>query len=95
MGDTKSIDQNTNGKKANKHGFENGKQMHKGHATNSLTSVNSDNFDIFKRKVSITCLEKYKNLGHLINDEKYYVLATIDMALYDLTNDPHEIKKVD
>jgi len=39
------------------------------------------------------CMEKYKNLGRLIIDESYYQPPAIDLALYDLANDPHEIEK--
>jgi hypothetical protein len=53
----------------------------------------SNNFDLFKRKVSIACQEKYKNLGRLIHDEAYYIPATIDTAMYNITNDPHKIEK--
>jgi hypothetical protein len=71
----------------------------------SVTSLNSDtavpmlrlgvnnNFDTFKRKMSIACMERYKNLGRLIQDEKYYVPPPIDLADYDLANDPHDVEK--
>jgi hypothetical protein len=52
-----------------------------------------NNYDLFKRKISIACMERYKNLGRLIMDEKYYEPAKVDTALYDLTNDPHEVEK--
>jgi len=52
-----------------------------------------NNYDLFKRKISIACMERYKNLGRLIMDEKYYKPAKVDTALYDLTNDPHEVEK--
>jgi hypothetical protein len=51
-----------------------------------------NNYDLFKRKISIACMERYKNLGRLIMDEKYYEPAKVDTALYDLTNDPHEVE---
>jgi len=53
----------------------------------------SNNFDNFRKKISIACLEKYKNLGRLIQDETYYVPPAIDPKTYDLANDPHEIEK--
>ena len=71
----------------------------------SVTSLNSDtavpmlrlgvsnNFDTFRKRVSIACLEKYKNLGRLVHDEVYYTPAPIDPADYDLANDPHDIEK--
>jgi hypothetical protein len=66
---------------------------------NSVTAVPmlrlgvNNNFDMFKRKISIACMEKYKNLGRLIHDETYYHPPTIDISDFDLTNDPHEIEK--
>jgi hypothetical protein len=33
----------------------------------------SNSYDVFKKKLTVTCMGKYKNLGRLINDEKYYV----------------------
>jgi hypothetical protein len=71
----------------------------------SVTSLNSDtavpmlrfgantNFDNFRKKISITCMEKYKNLGRLIQDEKYYEPPVINHSDYDLVNDPHEIER--
>jgi len=53
----------------------------------------ANNFGLFKRKVTIVCQEKYKNLGRLIMDEQYYIPPAADMALYDLTNDPHDVEK--
>jgi hypothetical protein len=71
----------------------------------SVTSLNSDaavpmlrlgvsnNYDTFKKKVSVACLERYKNLGRLIYDEVYYIPPPVDIAEFDLKNDPHEIEK--
>jgi hypothetical protein len=53
----------------------------------------ANNYDLFKRKISIACMEKYKNLGRLIMDEKYYQPLLVDMALYDLTYDPYDMEK--
>jgi len=53
----------------------------------------SKNFDLFKCKVPVACMERYKNLGRLIVDEKYYVLDDVDISLYDLTNDPYDVEK--
>jgi hypothetical protein len=104
--DSKTKDQTADGKSGTKNGFRNGKQQQcKGQATSSNSSLNSDsavpmlqfgaanNFDQFKRKLLIPCLEKYKNLGRLINDKDYYEPAVIDTVLYNLTNDPFEIEK--
>jgi hypothetical protein len=71
----------------------------------SIASLNSDtavpmlrlgvsnNFDTFRKKVSIACLEKYKNLGRLVHDEAYYVPAPVNPKDFDLANDPHDIEK--
>jgi hypothetical protein len=58
-----------------------------------LHVVISNNFDLFKKRISIDCMEKYKNLDRLIIDEAYYVPPAFDVSLYDLANDPHEVKK--
>ena len=54
---------------------------------------NTNNFDTFKKKLSIACMEKYKNLGCLIHDDVYYTPPMIDPAAYNLANNPHEIEK--
>ena len=94
----------TPGKEQGKGSFKNNKR-HGGKSPTSVTSLNSDaavpmlrlgvsnNFDTFKKKVSIACMEKYKNLGRLIVDERYYVPPAVDTTQFNLTNDPHEIKK--
>jgi len=91
------------GKHQQGNGFKKGK--HQGKGPNATQSLKSDmavpmlcfrvanNYDLFRRKVSIACMEKYKNLGRLIMDEVYYVPAKVDTALFDLTNDPHEIEE--
>lgn len=38
-------------------------------------------------------MEIHKNFLCLITDEKYYNTPTVDMSLFDLTNNPHEIEK--
>ncbi len=38
-------------------------------------------------------MEKYKKIGRLISDEVYYEPPAIDKTLYNITNDPHDIKK--
>jgi hypothetical protein len=53
-----------------------------------------NNFDLFKKRVAIACLERYKNLGRLIVDERYYVPPLIDAADYNLAKDPYEVEKV-
>lgn len=36
-------------------------------------------------------MEKYKNLGRLIVDEKYYAPPAVDINDYNLQSDPHDI----
>ncbi len=76
-----------------------------GRSPTNVTSLNSDtavpmlrlgmnnNFDNFKKKVSIACMERYKNLGRLIVDEQYYSPPAVDIKNFNLTNDPHDIEK--
>jgi hypothetical protein len=73
----------TPGKEQGKGSFKANKR-HGNKSPTSVTSLNSDtavpmlrlgvanNFDTFKKKLSIACMEKYKNLGRLIVDEAYY-----------------------
>jgi hypothetical protein len=103
MGDNIKDTHGTDSKRHGKPRFKNGKkQQGKPVQTQSLNSDAvvpmlrfgvANNFDLFKRKVSITCQEKYNNLGQLIMDEQYYIPPAVDMALYDSTNDPHDIEK--
>jgi hypothetical protein len=39
-------------------------------------------------------VEKYKNLGRLIVDKAYYEPPAVDTKAFNLSNDPHDIKKV-
>jgi hypothetical protein len=101
MGDS-STTQEAENKCSGKPGFKNGKKQ--GIKPQQTQSLNSDaavpmlhfgagnNFDLFKRKVSIACMEKYKNLGRLIMDEQYYVPDAVDTSLYDLTNDRYDVE---
>jgi hypothetical protein len=93
------------GKEHNKGTFKNNKKHAGNKSPTSVLSLNSDtavpmlrlgvnnNFDNFKKKASIACMEKYKNLGRLIVDEVYYVPPDVDINNFDLRNDPHEINK--
>jgi hypothetical protein len=63
-------------------------------AVSQLKYGGGNNFDLFKKRVAIACLERYKNLGRLIVNERYYVPLMIDIADYDLANDPYEVEKV-
>jgi hypothetical protein len=88
--------------KTNKSSF---KKMNEQRSPVSVTSLNSDGavpmlrlgvnniFDMFKRKISIACMEKYKNLGRLIHDEVYYTPPPIDIKTFNLSNDPHNVEK--
>jgi hypothetical protein len=52
-----------------------------------------NNFDLIKKCIAIACLERYKNLGRLIIDEEYYVPPSIDVADFNLANDPYDVEK--
>jgi hypothetical protein len=51
------------------------------------------NWDLFKRKMTVAALEKFGNLGRLIQDESYYDPPAVNTQLYDLVNDPHGIQR--
>jgi hypothetical protein len=53
----------------------------------------SNNFDTFRQRLSIACMEQYKNLGSLVVDKCYYVPPAIDLKQYNLANDLYEIEK--
>jgi hypothetical protein len=101
MGENKGT-QDAEGKRQSKQGCNSGKRHIKPQQMQSLNSDNTvpmlrfgiaNNFDLFKRKMSVACMEIYKNLGRLITDEVYYEPPVIDNILYDITNDPHDIEK--
>ena len=52
------------------------------------------NWDLFKRKMTVAALEKFGNLGRLIQDEAYYSPPAVSTELYNLTDDPHGIQKM-
>jgi cupin superfamily acireductone dioxygenase involved in methionine salvage len=95
--------QEAENKRNGKPNFRNGKKQ--GIKPQQTQSLNSDaavpmlrfgasnNFDLLKRKVSIACMEKYKNLGRLIMDKQYYVPDAVNTSLYDLTNDQYDVEK--
>jgi hypothetical protein len=80
-------------------------RKHGNKSPTSVTSLNSDtavpmlrlgvsnNFDLFKKRMSIACMEKYRNLGRLVVDEAYYSPPAIDIQRFNLQNDPHDIEK--
>jgi hypothetical protein len=51
----------------------------------------SSDTDVFKKKIALACMEKYKT--RLITDEKYYEPPQIDLTKYNLANDIHDIEK--
>jgi hypothetical protein len=84
------------GKEHKKGTFKGNKRNAGNKSPTSVLSLNSDtavpmlrlgvnnNFDNFKKRVSIACMEKYKNLGRLIVDEAYYIPPNVDVDDYDL-----------
>ncbi len=46
-----------------------------------------------KKRLAIAFMEKYKNLGQIIVDEKYYEPPEVDESKYDLTNELCKIQK--
>ena len=57
-----------------------------------LTFGSNTNFAVFKEKLGIACLEKYGNLGRIIEDSKYWEPATINPNDYK-SSDP-DIKQI-
>jgi hypothetical protein len=88
-----------NGKLGSKNGRKQGIKPQQSQSLNSDTAVPmlrfgaGNHFNLFKRKISVACMEKYKNLGRLIIDEQYYVPDAVDTSLYDLTNDRYDVEK--
>jgi hypothetical protein len=79
-----------------------GPQKHPSGGTQSLSSDGAvpmlkygpfSNYYIFNKKIALACMEKYKNLRRLINDEKYYVPPEINPMDYDLTHNVTDIEK--
>ncbi len=52
-----------------------------------------ENFDTFNKKMAIACMEKYKNLGRLIVDVRYYYPPNINLLDYNVTLDLYYIEK--
>jgi hypothetical protein len=83
----------TPGKETGEGVIKNNKKFGRSRSPTSVASLNSDtavpmlrlgvnnNFDTFKKKISIACMEKYKNLGRLIVDETYYVPPVLTIWL--------------
>ena len=42
----------------------------------------NNNYVEFKKRLSLVCLEKYKVLGRVIEEEKYWVPEEVDLSLY-------------
>ena len=51
----------------------------------------NNNFPLFKKKISVSALETYKDLGRLFDLNEYYAPDEIDEDDYDLEDDPHEL----
>jgi hypothetical protein len=102
--ESNSSNKKSPGKEQGKGSFKTNKK-HGNKSPTSVTLLNSDtavpmlrlgvtnNFDTFKKKMSIACMERYKNLSRLIMDEAYYIPPAIDITQYKLTNDPYDIEK--
>jgi len=52
------------------------------------------NWVVFNEKLSKAALEKYGDLGRLIEDEQYYEPPQVDRSKYDLNNDPDGFNKI-
>ena len=48
-----------------------------------------NNFPTHKKKLAVAVLEKYHDLGRMIDLGEYYVPDAVDADLYDLDDDPH------
>ena len=48
-----------------------------------------NNFPTFKKKLAVAVLEKYNDLGRMIDLGEYYVPEEVDVDQYDLDDDPH------
>jgi Zinc knuckle len=46
-----------------------------------------NNFMLFKKRLSVVCMERYGDLGRIIKDEKYYEPPAVDISKYDSAND--------
>ena len=47
----------------------------------------ANTFDTFNRKMIVACLEKYKRLGHFIEEDIYYLPPPVDDSGSDPNND--------
>ena len=52
------------------------------------------NWVVFKEKLSKVALEKYGDLGRLVEDEQYYDPPQVDRSKYDLNNDADGFNKI-
>ena len=53
-----------------------------------------NNWVLYRERIVKSALEKYGDLGRLIEDEAYYVPPEIDQTKYDLVNDPNGLNKL-
>ena len=61
-----------------------------------IGGTTGSNWDYFKRKMSVACMESVGNLGRLIDDEAYYVpplVVDADFGSLNPASDPHGIRK--
>ena len=94
----------TNAKTPTRVGKSHSKKKTSNKSPTSVASLNSDtavpmlrlgvnsNFDMFKKKMSIACMERYKNLGRLIHDENYCAPPVIDVNDFNLANNTRHRK---
>ena len=60
-------------------------------AVPSLRHGTENNFATFKKKVTVACLETYKDLARMFDLGAYYVPPEIQVEDYDLDDDPHGV----
>jgi len=61
-----------------------------------IGGTTGSNWDYFKRKMSVACMESVGNLGRLIDDEAYYIPPPVidaDFGSLNPVSDPHGIRK--
>ena len=84
--------------------FVRGNNSGRGNFSNKRESLNSDeavpmlkygpsgNYDLFKKKMITACLEKYKHLGRIIEEEAYYKPPDIDRNEFDLKDEFDKVR---
>ena len=69
------------------------KKLDSNEAVSILTYGSNTNFAIFKEKIKTSCLEKYGNLGRLIEDNAYWMPDEIDEEKYEPQTGESEAQK--